>query len=534
MTVTKSDTVELGHHGGDQAKIDQLIVAFYEVISFEEGGSPDWERMRSLFSRHARITRITPEGTDYYDVDGFQEMAKEALELGLYTRFYEVETRRDERRFGGLCHVLSAGSTTRSRFATFSKRETLVPKLTRERKNKTVHRIFTEAHANGLIMNRSESASGPSLVMKGASLLNFGSCSYMALENHPALVRGAADAVEQYGTQFPFSRVYLEAPLYQTLEERLELLTGRATMVASSTTLAHLSALPALINDSDIVLIDQFAHASLHMAVELLKDTVIERLRHNRVDLLEDRIKAHASSGKTIWYVCDGLYSMLGDFADYAAIETLLERYPQLHVYVDDAHSTSWSGKHGRGTALDALGGSDRVVVALSLNKAFSGAGAALAFPTRDYIKRVRYCGGTMVFSGPIQPPMLGANIASANLHLGEGFSALQAELAERIQVARDAVAQHGLRIAADGFGPIFMVQFESAEAGRHAARSMMERGYYCCYSAFPAVPMDKPSIRFTISRHNRPSEIRAFVAEMARVVAAGQASLLERQADAG
>lgn len=113
-TVTKSDTVELGHHHVDQAKIDALIRAFYEVISFEEGGSPDWERMRTLFSQHARITRITPEGTDYYDLDGFQEMAKEALELGLYTRFYEVEVRRDQRRFGGLCHVLSAYETKQS------------------------------------------------------------------------------------------------------------------------------------------------------------------------------------------------------------------------------------------------------------------------------------------------------------------------------------------------------------------------------------------------------------------------------------
>lgn len=401
-----------------------------------------------------------------------------------------------------------------------------MPKLTRERKYRTVQRIFSEAHANGLIMNRSESANGPRFVMKGVPLLNFGSCSYMALENHPALLRGAASALEKYGTQFHFSRVYVEAPLYQALEERLERLTGRPTLVASSTTLAHLSALPVLINDDDIVLIDQFAHASLHMAADLLKDTVVERLRHNRMDLLEDRIKAFASTGKTIWYVCDGLYSMLGDFADYAAIKDLVERYPQLNVYIDDAHSTGWAGTHGRGTALDVLGDCERVTVALSLNKSFSGAGAALALPQRDLIRRIRYCGGTMVFSGPIQPPMLGANLASAELHLDHSFPALQKELAERIQVARDAVAQHGLPIATDAFGPIFMVQFESADSGRRAARTMIERGYYCCFSAFPAVPMDRPSIRFTISRHNSPADIRAFVSELARVVAPTQAVL--------
>lgn len=112
ITVPRSDTVELRHHhDDDQLKIDALITALYEVISFEEGGSPDWDRMRQIFSRHARVTRITPDGTDYYDLDAFQEMAKEALEYGVYTRFFEVEVRRDERRFGGLAHVLSAYET---------------------------------------------------------------------------------------------------------------------------------------------------------------------------------------------------------------------------------------------------------------------------------------------------------------------------------------------------------------------------------------------------------------------------------------
>jgi hypothetical protein len=102
----------------DQKQINALIHALYAVISFDEGGEPDWQRMSSLFSRHARITRITPEGTDYLDVRGFQEMAKEALDLGMYTQFHEVEVQRDERRFGGLAHVLSAYETRQSREAT--------------------------------------------------------------------------------------------------------------------------------------------------------------------------------------------------------------------------------------------------------------------------------------------------------------------------------------------------------------------------------------------------------------------------------
>lgn len=98
----------------DQAAIDALLEALYQVISFDEDSEPDWPRMRSLFSRHARITRITPDGTDYLDLEGFQDMAKETFDLGVYTRFFEIEVLRDERRFGGLAHVLSAYETRHS------------------------------------------------------------------------------------------------------------------------------------------------------------------------------------------------------------------------------------------------------------------------------------------------------------------------------------------------------------------------------------------------------------------------------------
>ncbi|HET7542733.1 MAG TPA: hypothetical protein VFK05_22835, partial [Polyangiaceae bacterium] len=100
-------------------------------------------------------------------------------------------------------------------------------KLTRERKHQTVNRILEEARQQGLICNRAESANGPKCTIRGKALSNFGSCSYMALEAHPALRAGAAAALEQYGTQFHFSRAYLEAPLYGELEDALDVITGR-------------------------------------------------------------------------------------------------------------------------------------------------------------------------------------------------------------------------------------------------------------------------------------------------------------------
>lgn len=84
---------------------------FYEVISFDDGGAPNWERMASLFSPHARITRLTPEGVDYMDLASFRDMAEELIEVGAFTGFHERELARRTDRFGDVLHVASAYET---------------------------------------------------------------------------------------------------------------------------------------------------------------------------------------------------------------------------------------------------------------------------------------------------------------------------------------------------------------------------------------------------------------------------------------
>src|SRR5262249_24477124 len=158
---------------------------------------------------------------------------------------------------------------------------------------------------------------------------NFASCSYMGLQRHPDLIAGGMQALAEYGTNFAISRAYLDCPLYGALEETLSEALNAHVLVAPTTTLAHLAALPVLVGERDLGLVDQLAHASIPTASNLVADVPIELVRHNRMDLLEQRLVEAGDHHDRVWYICDGVYSMLGDFAPFAELSRLLQRFPR-------------------------------------------------------------------------------------------------------------------------------------------------------------------------------------------------------------
>ena len=381
-----------------------------------------------------------------------------------------------------------------------------------------VERSLTEAWRAGVLFERAEGLeyTGSSLEIEGTRLRNFGSCSYLGLDQRPELKAGAIAATERYGTQFSFSRAYVSCPLYEELEALLATITGGHVLVTPTTSLAHVAALPALIRPGDAVLIDKSTHASVHTATALLSGILVKPLRHGDLKALDREVEALSRSHRRVWYLSDGVYSMLGDFAPMEHIEALLARTRNLHVYIDDAHATSWLGKNGRGLALDHFVDRSRIVVALSLNKAFSAAGGALVFAKDEDRRRVQRS-GPMLFSGPVQPPMLGAAISSAKLHLSPSFSGLQLELLDRIRLTSALAKQHGIGLALDELTPIFFVPCGTPEATFAVARGLRSRGFYASISVFPAVPTDKAGIRFTISLHNSEHDIGRLMESLAQ-----------------
>jgi hypothetical protein len=267
--------------------------------------------------------------------------------------------------------------------------------------------------------------------------------------------------------------------------------------------------------------LDQQVHASVQVAADQLRlqGTAVEMIRHNKIDRLERMIERLAPRHRNIWFLADGVYSMFADLAPFAELRALLDRFEQLHLYIDDSHGVGWAGTHGRGPALEALGMHERLVVAASLNKSFAAAGGALVFPDAELRRRVRTTGGPMIFSGPVQPPMLGAAMASARIHLSDELPVRQAALRERIALFDELAEEFCLPLATRDATPIRYVGLGLPGVVLDVVEGLLEDGFYTNYGAFPAVPMKHAGVRMTLTLHHRPEDIRALVSALARRV---------------
>ena len=112
------------------------------------------------------------------------------------------------------------------------------------------------------------------------------------------------------------------------------------------------------VKDQDAIILDHQVHWSVQSAAKILKNrsVPIDMVRHNDLNMLEDKIKRYSDQRKKIWYMADGIYSMYGDFAPISDLMALSQKYPQLNFYFDDVHGMSWIGKNGTGYVLSQLG----------------------------------------------------------------------------------------------------------------------------------------------------------------------------------
>jgi 7-keto-8-aminopelargonate synthetase-like enzyme len=384
----------------------------------------------------------------------------------------------------------------------------------------TVHTVFSNAKDQGILhlYTEGESLNGRNIQINGSEMLHFGTTGYLGLEQDKRLKEAAISAIRNYGTQFPLSKTYLSHPLYAELETKVEQMYGIPPIITKNSTLGHMAIIPTLIRDEDAVIIDHQAHWSVQNACQILKlrGIPVEMIRHNNLEMLEDRIRMLSSKSGKIWYMADGVYSMYGDYAPVQDLLNLARKYPQLHLYFDDVHGMSWKGKNGTGFIFDAIATlEENIVVVSTLSKTFGASGATFFCSDNKLREKIKTFGGPLTFSAQLEPASVAAAIASCDIHLSVEINEHQAELAKKIAHFGKLLSKSCLPLVSANDSPVFFLGMGTPATAFNFTKRLFSEGFYLNLGIYPAVPIKNTGIRITISAHNKIEDITALADAM-------------------
>ncbi|RDY57826.1 aminotransferase class I/II-fold pyridoxal phosphate-dependent enzyme, partial [Flagellimonas nanhaiensis] len=384
----------------------------------------------------------------------------------------------------------------------------------------TVNEVFTDAKQEGVLHLYADENEFPgrTIIIKGNKLFHFGTTGYLGLEQDKRLKDAAISAISRYGTQFPLSKSYISHPLYKELEECVAKMYQTPIIITKNSTLGHLGVIPSAVDDQDAIILDHQVHWSVQSAAKLLKtrSVPIEMIRHNHLDMLEDKIKSLSNTRRKIWYMADGIYSMYGDYAPVNELMELAKKYSQLHLYFDDVHGMSWTGKNGTGYVLSQVGEvNEQMLLFGTLSKTFGASGAVLACSDKKMYDKIKTFGGPLTFSAQLEPASVAAATASAKIHLSPEIYKFQKELKERTQYFNDLLKQTNLPLIDNNNTPVFYIGTGMPRTGYNFVNRLMKEGFFVNLGIFPAVPVKNTGVRITISRHNELEEIKELVDAM-------------------
>ncbi len=324
----------------------------------------------------------------------------------------------------------------------------------------------------------------------GRRLLSFSCNDYLNLTQHPAIKQAAQAAIEKYGAGSGASRLVTgNHPLYAELEARLALIKQtEAACVFGSGYLANTGIIPVLIGIDGLVLADELSHACIFAGAQLSRGKVLT-FRHNNLDHLRQLLAEHRAAHEHVLIVTDGVFSMDGDLAPLAELNTLANEY-DAWLMSDDAHGLGVVGG-GRGSSFS---GNTHIPLPLqmgTLSKAVGAYGGYLC-ASAPVIDLIRNRARTLIYSTSLPPSCVAASIAALDLiERDPGYAALPVQKAKAFtRRAKLPEAQ----------SPIVPIIIGEAEATLAASRLLADEGFLAAAIRPPSVAAGTARLRLTFT----------------------------------
>ena len=163
-------------------------------------------------------------------------------------------------------------------------------------------------------------------------------------------------------------------PLYTEAERKIAIFhQAPKALIFNSGYDANLGIFSSIPQKNDIVLYDQYIHASIRDGLQLSVAQTF-KFKHNDLDDLEEKLKKYTSS-HTVYVTTESVFSMDGDKPNMEKLVNLTKKYNAFLV-VDEAHALGVFGNRGEG--LTQKYKDDIFIRLVTFGKGLGGHGAAV------------------------------------------------------------------------------------------------------------------------------------------------------------
>lgn len=291
--------------------------------------------------------------------------------------------------------------------------------------------------------------------------------------------------------------------VYEALEQQMCKAFGReAALLFNSGYHANTGILPALADKQTLILADKLVHASIIDGI-LLSGAPFQRYKHNNYEHLEQLLSKTSGQYEQTIIVTESIFSMDGDIADLQQLVRLKKNYPDVMLYVDEAHAIGVRGENGLGIAEEqnCIGEIDFLVGTFGKALASMGAYLLCSKTIREYLVNTMR---PLIFSTALPP----AQIAWTRFlfdRLPE-FTAERQQLAQTSRLLAIALQGRGGEISNSHIIPFII---GGNEACIQKALQLQRKGFYCLPVRPPTVPQGTARIRFSLTASIRPEDIQ-------------------------
>ncbi len=358
----------------------------------------------------------------------------------------------------------------------------------------------------------------PVVEMEGQSRIMLGSNNYLGLTGDERVKQAAHDALAKYGTGLTGSR-FLNGTidLHVELEEELaDWLGTESALVFTTGHQANLGTLGTILAPGDTVVVDSGDHASILDGV-ILSRAKMRAFRHNRLDLLEDRLQKAVGDGGGVLVVVDGVFSMEGDVAPLREIVALCRQYGA-RLMVDEAHALGVLGARGAG-ACELLGIEDQVDLRMAtFSKSLASCGGVIA-GSAEVIEFLRIASRPFIFTASGVPAAVGATLAAVRICRSDEGRELFARVLDNARYLHEGLRAQGFHVLgptrlSDGtevITPVVPVVVGDDWKAVFLWRSLYQAGVFVNVAIHPAVPPGGALLRNSVmASHDRATLDRA------------------------